>query len=126
MTDAGSRPRDNQRQGASCRRSCQCRSISATRPGSRRLDAVSEQHEPLPGGPDCALELAGRAAEGVPVGARESAPLQELRKPTARLKWNATRFRVLGVLGENTDFARGKQRLFFVVRHAAIAFRLAN
>src|SRR5471032_465001 len=72
----------------------------------RRLDAVSEQHERLPGGPDGALVLAGRAAEGVPVGAKESAPLQELRKPTARLKWNATRFRVLGVLGGDTDLVR--------------------
>ena len=50
--------------------------------------------------------MAGRSAEGVPVGAKESAPLQELRKPTARLKWNATRLRVLGVLGGNTDLVR--------------------
>ena len=38
-------------------------------PGPRRLDAVSEQHERLPCGPDGALVYAGRSAEGESVGA---------------------------------------------------------
>jgi hypothetical protein len=59
------------------------------RPRSRRLDAVSEQNKRLPSGADCALVHAGRCAEGESVGAKESAPFQELRKPTPRLKWNA-------------------------------------
>ena len=47
----------------------------SARLASRRLDTVSEQHKRLPSGPDRALVLTRRSAEGVPVGAKESAPL---------------------------------------------------
>jgi len=57
----------------------------------------------LPSGPDRALVLTRRGAEGIPVGAQESAPLQELRESALGLERDSSRFGVLGVLRRNTD-----------------------
>ena len=104
------------RHAASCRRSCQWRSISArcsrlTRPcaGARRLEAVSEQHERLPRRADRALILARRGAEHVCVRAEESTSLQQLRQTSLRLKRDAPRFGVLRVPGRNDDLVRVPQ-----------------
>src|SRR5476649_1592428 len=78
----------------------------SARPCSCRLDAVSEQYDRLPSGADGALILTRRRAEGVPVGAQESTPFEELREPALGLERNSPRLRILGVLCRDTNLVR--------------------